>query len=346
MKSRRSPDWPAVALALASVLPRERLQASACAAGERLRGPWLVAFSGGADSLALLLLLWAHWPERRARLVALHFNHGLRGRASQADVAFCRRVCASLRIEIRVGRWTNLPRSPSEADARTARHAFFQGELRALRGRALWLGHQLDDVAESLFMRLARGSGLAGLAAPRPVQPMPAGRVHLRLLLTLRKTELAAALKKTGAAWREDATNKGGDFFRNRVRSSVIPPWIKAAGRDALAGAALSRSLIEEDDAALDAWVDELAPFGRDGSVDLALTARRPVGLVRRILRRWLNDRCPEADLSRQGFDQLLALIRRGDSSRFSLGRKSFAVISRGKLRREEVAGYTKASRS
>jgi tRNA(Ile)-lysidine synthase len=84
-------------------------------------------------------------------------------------------------------------------------------------------------------------------------------------LLTLRKTELAAALKIIGAAWREDATNKEGDFFRNRVRSTVIPPWIKAAGRDALAGAALSRSLIEEDDAALDAWVDELAPFGRVG---------------------------------------------------------------------------------
>lgn len=346
MKSPRSPDWPTAALALASLLPRERLQAAACTAGERLRGPWAVAFSGGMDSLALLLLLWAHWPEQRGRLVALHFNHRLRGRAAQADATFCRRVCASLQIEIRVGRWTTAPREPSEADARTARHAFFREELRALRGRALWLGHQMDDVAESLLMRLARGSGLAGLAAPRPVQPMPAGRVHLRPLLTLRKDELAAALTEIRVAWREDATNAGTDYLRNRVRSTVIPPWIKAAGRDALAGAALSRSLIEEDDAALDAWMDELAPFGPDGSVDLAKTAHRPVGLVRRILRRWLTDWCPETNLSRQGFEQLLALIRRGEASRFSLGRKSFAVIARGSLRLETTAGYTKASRS
>lgn len=346
MKSPRSPDWPTAALALASLLPRERLQATACAAGERLRGPWVVAFSGGADSLALLLLLWAHWPERRGRLVALHFNHRLRGRASQADAIFCRKVCASLRIEIRVGRWAAAPRHPSESDARTARHAFFQTELRVVRGRGLWLGHQMDDVAESLLMRLARGSGLAGLAAPRPVQPMPGGRVHLRPLLTVRKDDLASALATVGAAWREDATNAGADYLRNRMRSAVIPPWITAAGRDALAGAALSRSLIEEDDSALDAWVEEVAPFGSDGSVDLAKTAHRPVGLVRRILRRWLNERCPEADLSRQGFEQLLALIRRGDDSRFSLGRKRFAVITRSRLHLEKAPGYTKALRS
>jgi len=52
------------------------------------------AVSGGADSLALLLLLWAHWPERRSRLQVLHFNHRLRGRASRTDEVFCRKVCA------------------------------------------------------------------------------------------------------------------------------------------------------------------------------------------------------------------------------------------------------------
>lgn len=346
MKSSRSRDWPAAALALAAQIPRERLQASACAAGEGLRGPWTVAFSGGADSLALLLLLWAHWPERRSRMVALHFNHRLRGRASQADATFCRRVAEALRIKIRIGQWTAAPKQPSEAEAREARHVFFQTELRALRGRGLWLGHQLDDVAESLFMRLARGSGLGGLAAPRPVQPMPAGRVHLRPLLTLRKDELVAALTAVGVHWREDGTNTASDYFRNRVRSEVIPRWVEAAGRDALAGAALSRALIEEDDAALDAWVEELVPFGPDGSIELTPLAGRPVGLVRRILRRWLSEQCPESGLSRHGFERLLALIRDGAPSRFSLGPKSFAVISRGRLRFEAQADYRVGRRS
>ncbi len=346
MRPLRAPDWPAAALALAARIPRERLEGAACAAGEQVRGPWMVAFSGGADSLALLLLLWAHWPERRARMVALHFNHRLRGRASQADAAFCRRVGTALGVPVRVGRWTTMPTRPSEADAREARHAFFQAELRAVRGRALWLGHQLDDVAESLLMRLARGSGLGGLAAPRPVQTQPGGRVHLRPLLTVRKEELATALTEVGVAWREDATNAGADHFRNRVRSEVIPRWVEAAGRDALAGAARSRSLLEEDDAALEAWVDELASFGPGGLMELAPLAGRPVGLVRRILRRWLNEHCPEAGLSRQGFDRLLELIRWGKPSRFSLGPKSFAVIRRGCLRFEPQAGYSAGRRS
>ena len=156
------------------------------------RGLWAVALSGGADSIALLLLLWAHWPERRAKLVALHFNHRLRGRSSAADERFCRQVCAALGVELVVGHWTvgrNRATSiapVSEESARNARMGFFQREQTRQRAPTLWLGHQQDDIAESMFMRLARGSGAGGLAAPRPVQPWQQGQFHLRPLLTTR----------------------------------------------------------------------------------------------------------------------------------------------------------------
>lgn len=346
MKPLRSPDWPEAALRLAEIIPRARLHPGACAAGERLRGSWAVAFSGGADSLALLLLLWAHWPERRARFLALHFDHRLRGRASEGDAEFCRRVCTALRVKFRIGRWRAAPQEPSEADAREARHAFFQGEMKRRQVRGLWLGHQMDDVAESMLMRLARGSGLAGLSAPRPAQTLPAGRIHLRPLLTLCKAELVAALTALRIPWREDASNYGDDHFRNRVRSSVIPRWVEVAGRDALAGAALSRSLLEEDDAALDAWADELSPFGEAGAIELTALVGKPVGLVRRVLRRWLNRHSPDTRLSRQGFDSLLARIVCGDRSRFSLGNNSFAVIARGRVTFERRSRYRTRLRS
>ena len=83
---------------LAAIFPRERLDAAVLAWADAAprRAIWGIAFSGGADSLALLLLIWAHWPERRRRLRVLHFNHRLRGAESRADVVFCRRVCAKL----------------------------------------------------------------------------------------------------------------------------------------------------------------------------------------------------------------------------------------------------------
>lgn len=335
MTSRRKSSgvWPARAARVGALLPPARLHAAALARAERTRKgeAWCLAFSGGADSLALLLLLWAHWPERRDRLVALHFNHRLRGRAADADATFCQKVCTALGVRCRVGEWRGARRGASEAAARAARHMFFAREMKRLGARVLWLAHQQDDIAETMFMRLARGSGTEGLAAPRPVQPQTDGRVHLRPLLTVKKAELMKALRAAGAGWREDATNAGDDFFRNRVRRAVLPAWTKAAGRDALAGAALARERLDEDNAALEAWLDRLAPVRRR-QLDLGRLAGLPRAVWRRALHRWLLAVRPDTDLSRQGFEQLLIMTERGRASRFSLGASGFAVLRAGKL--------------
>jgi tRNA(Ile)-lysidine synthase len=192
------------------------------------------------------------------------------------------------------------------------------------------MGHQKDDVAETLLMRLARGSGAGGLAAPRPVQAGPQGRIHVRPLLDLAKSEIVRALRAAGAPWREDATNAGGGYFRNRIRNSVIPAWSRAAGRDALAGAARSRELLEEDDSALEELVERLKPVTPGGKLDVRRLADQPRALARRALHRWLLRLEGPDGLSRQGFEALLAAVQRGRPTRQSLGADGFARI-RGK---------------
>jgi tRNA(Ile)-lysidine synthase len=352
MKSRNNSMIPAKSVwrtragQVGAVLPFGRLHpaVSGWAVKRRKAEVWGVAFSGGADSLALLLLLWAHWPERRTHLVALHFNHRLRGRESTRDEQFCRRVCAGLGIRLRVGQWRRVGRglSPtvgrkarptiSEADARAARHKFFGRQLKKLGSRVLWLAHQQDDIAESMLMRLARGSGAGGLAAPRPVYQISGAPTHLRPLLHLKKRELVAALRTAGADWREDASNARDDHFRNRIRRHVLPGWVKAAGRDALAGAALSRERLEEDESALETWLDRLKPMDRAGRLNLGVLAGMPRAVTRRALHRWLLALKTPPDLSRQGFELLLAAIERGQPTRFSLGAKGFALIRRRQL--------------
>ena len=302
------------------------------------REAWAVALSGGADSLCLVLLLWALWPGRRRRLRVLHFNHRLRGAASRADARFCRQVCRGLGVAFVSGEWTDAPAAARVAAARAARFAFFERALPARRTRVLWLGQQQDDIAETILMRLARGSGTAGLAAPRPLQSAAGGRRHVRPLLTLDKAALLAALRAAGIPWREDASNAGDDFFRNRIRRTVLPAWRRAARRDALAGAARARELLEEDDDALEAWVDALRPLTARSELALGRLAGRPRAVVRRALHRWLQAQPRAGDLSRQGFEILLAAVLAGRPVRQSLGADGFAVIRGRRLRFEKAA--------
>jgi tRNA(Ile)-lysidine synthase len=334
MSTQKAAQWSQGAERLAALLPQTRLHRAvlAWASAPGRRGPWVVALSGGADSVALLLLLWAHWPQRRSRLRAVHFNHRLRGRAADRDEAFCRRVCRALGVELWVGRRRLAEKIQGEAGARELRFAFIEKQLRTHRAKALWLGHQQNDVAESMLMRLARGSGTAGLAAPRPVHLLPGGRVQLRPLLDLKHEEIVAALGALRLSWREDATNAGGDFFRNRVRNEVLPVWLKSAGRDAVAGAALARDLLDEDDAALELWADRLQAGMPRGRLDLSMLKDVPRAVGRRLLRRWLNGQPGAAGLSRQAFELLLDAVEQGKPTRHSLGGQGFAVIRRREL--------------
>ncbi len=315
---------------LAALIPRERLDAAALAWADAAsrRTVWGVGFSGGADSLALLLLLWAHWPERRAQLRVLHFNHRLRGAAARADAAFCRRTALTLGLRFAGGAWAAAEPGASEAAAREARMAFF-----AKHARVVWLGHHQDDVAESMLMRLARGSGSGGLSAPRPVQTLPRRQVRVRPLLTLKKDELLSALRDAGATWREDATNAEGTYFRNRVRLAVVGPWVGAAGRDAVAGAARSRLLLDEDDQALEGWLESLAPIDARGGLRLGALAGKPRALWRRALHRWLARHPAAGEPSRAAFESLLVAVESGKRTRQSLGRDGFAVSDGEALR-------------
>ncbi len=314
------------ALALAALFPRGCLHAAAVKEADARASasrPWAVALSGGADSVALLLLVWAHWPGQRGRLVGLHFNHRLRGTESDADETYCRQLCAELGVVYRGGHWDEATPSASEGEAREARHAFFSRELAVLDSSVLWTGHQKDDIAETQLMRLARGSGSAGLAAPRPVGRGPNGRIILRPLLTLNAARIREELRRAQISWREDASNLRRDFYRNRIRLDVTPAWQAAAGNDALEGAALSRGLLEEDDSALEHWLAELLPTSAFEKTELDLRCLRgkPRALVRRALRRWR----PASGLARAGFEALLDLAIRGEGD-VSVGQGQVAV--------------------
>jgi len=274
-----------------------------------------------------------------SHLLALHFNHRLRGAAADGDEAFCRALCAALGVRLIVGA-ADWPAGSdvSEAQAREARFAFFDRAMREVGARALWLGHHRDDVVETMLLRLSRGSGARGLAAPRPVQRMADGTVRLRPLLDVAKAEIVAALRAAGAVWCEDATNHGEAYFRNRLRNQVVPAWREAAPADLAAAVARSRALLEEEDEALELWVDRILPGKLGEELPLAELRAAPVAVTRRALHRWFGALALGGVLSSAAFEELLTAVRGARATRQSAGDAGFLETTPGTLRFAETA--------
>jgi len=171
----------------------------------------VVGLSGGADSVALALLLEevSRSGALPMRLVLAHLNHCLRGAESDADEEFCRGFARRESLELEAARVPVAERvRPGESLEQAARRVRFRFLLDVARRRgfrAVALGHHADDVAETVLMRLLRGCGLWGLGALAPVRAWggegDAVRI-IRPLLELRKAELLAFLARRGQGWR------------------------------------------------------------------------------------------------------------------------------------------------
>jgi tRNA(Ile)-lysidine synthase len=182
--------------------------------------------SGGPDSLALLLLAAAAMP---GRVEVATVDHGLRPESAD-EAAMVAAVCAELRVAHQTLRVTLAPGNLQDR-ARTARYAAL-GDWCARRDlAALATGHQCDDQAETLLMRLNRGSGLAGLAGVRARGTVPGSALPLlRPLLGWRREELARVVKAAGLAAAQDASNENDRFDRVRIRKSLVEvDWLDPA---------------------------------------------------------------------------------------------------------------------
>jgi tRNA(Ile)-lysidine synthase len=299
-------DWPARSASVAQAIPESLLPERVLEAIQSApASSYALACSGGVDSLALLL--WARASSLFAKkdILVVHYNHHLRGESSDADEAFVGEVARALGCSF-VSSKRPLQSFASEAALRKDRLAFFHATMQDRAIPFLLLGHQRDDVVETLCMRLGRGSGSSGLSAPRPVQLIHPGCIHLRPFLNIPKGIIVKAME--GVPWREDGSNTQETYLRNRVRKSLIPALQGVfKERDCIQGFARSRSLLEEEDEALNTWTRAVLK-GQVLDKGLAWSCLRglPKALWRRALHYFLKHKGLESALSAQGFDLLL----------------------------------------
>lgn len=182
-----------------------------------------VAVSGGADSVALLLLLLELREKLGIVLSAVHFNHKLRGKASDADQEFVAKLAAKHGLEfhtasVYVAKRAKDERANLEDAARRARYDYFRSLVELGTCTRIAVAHTADDQAETVLAHLLRGTGLAGLGGIHPVaDPV------VRPLLSVRRSELRSFLRSRKQTWREDATNRDTKRMRARIRKKLLP---------------------------------------------------------------------------------------------------------------------------
>ena len=277
----------------------------------------LAACSGGPDSVALVALLLKLREEMPLEIHVAHFNHRLRDEAGE-DERFVRALAR---------RWT-LPFVSESADVRShaakkklnleeagrdLRYDFLRRAAAGAGATKIATGHTMTDQAETVLMRLMRGTGLSGLAGIAPVvaaEPCPV----VRPLLGIAGPDLRAWLAAEGIPYREDPSNLDRRFLRNRIRAELLPELGRRYEPRIVAHLARLAGIAREEDELLSAFVGELADEfiirkGREASLDLKTLPLFLPALARRVVREYLRELQGDLrDISSEDVGSLLSL--------------------------------------
>ena len=325
----------------------------------------LVAVSGGADSIALLRVLWLLKADRyiNAQLICAHLNHQLRGSESRADEAFVVSQAAQLGVDI-VTRRLDVKRYAAERGL-SVEAAGRKWRIETLREIAeqdacecIATGHHKNDNAETIVQKLLRGTGFRGLAGIRPRRRFENGACFVRPLLCVTRDEIQQYLSGRGVRWREDSSNRELEFRRNFIRHRLLPEIQKDSLEPIVEQLwQLSRQMRKFQDY-LDrqvelVWHNLAEPSRGRVGIDLPGFRSQPDLIKTELIRRalcWLGS--GEGDLTEGHFQRVIDLANQNISNRilelpdgFRLWREYrrliFAAPGQGDANEELVPGQT-----
>lgn len=285
----------------------------------------VVAFSGGADSMALLDIL-ASLTAFPLQLVIAHLNHCLRGDESDGDELFARSIAEKYALPLEISRIdikaaAAQQRLSLEETGRNARRSFFLNVAEKHSAVAVVLGHHRDDQAETVLMRLVRGAAGSGLAGMKPKSP---GSLLVRPLLCLSRADVEGYLRKSLLQWREDSSNSDNKFLRNRIRHELLPllrsynPEIADCLNQTAQALAADEELLE--DAVANACNRIAATYPGEIRLNQAMLLHEPQALRKRLYRR--------AIFKLQGTLRRISSQHLADIDRLAIGGKGAGKLS------------------
>ena len=253
----------------------------------------VVAVSGGPDSVCLLHILHTLRKELEINLLVAHYDHGLRPGEDASETRFVTSLAESMGVPFETEKARSLirRRTPSlEEAARNARYRFLEKVRRGHDAQKIALAHQLNDQAETVLMRMLRGSGPSGLGGIPPCRD----QMIVRPLIEVGRKEIEAYIKAKKLSYVVDSSNLQASFLRNRIRLELFPLLEQYQPRLAERLAETAEILRMEDEyleQIVTAWVDGESDTSPDGEVSISLQAflDLPLPLKRRAVRQLIE---------------------------------------------------------
>ena len=285
-------------------------------AGLAPNAPVLLAFSGGADSMALLDMMQKEYPN--TPILLAHVNHGIRGEEALRDRNFCEKVAKERELEIAIID-VDIPAFAKERGqsleeaAREVRYAFFADLMKERNIPLLLTAHHADDHLETILFRIARGTGLSGLCGIAPIRHFEGGHL-VRPLLGFTKAEILQYCKEQKLDFVIDSTNADTTYARNRIRAEVVPV-LEDLYADASHRAVQMSTELCEDEAYLQRLAKEFVEENTTvrGISHLHLQKAHPA-IRRRALQIWFEKE-RGATLESVHLQALFRLVKSGDAT-------------------------------
>jgi tRNA(Ile)-lysidine synthase len=293
----------------------------------------LVALSGGPDSVALVTILVSLKRKLGIQVGAVYIDHHLRPKAVKKEIAFCRELCATLKIlffceEIDIPRKAQLEKSGIEETARKYRYQILEMVADREGFDKIAVGHHRDDRVETIIFNLARGAGRQGIIGMPPKR----GRI-VRPLYDVSREEIETYLRDRKLSWMTDRSNADVAFARNRIRNSVVPLLKKELSPSAPENIIRFSEIIAGEDKYLQAIVDdvyaEVVSCTPGGKFKLDLNGRfgYDIWLLRRLFFELLGD-AGLFDIEYNEIERLIGLISAGVDSSVQLRDGLLATLS------------------
>lgn len=309
-------------------------------------GAIVVAVSGGADSVSLLLAL-AELREKKKLDLSLnvaHFDHGLRERESDRDEKFVRKLSAQLGFEYQTAKWKRNKSDGKKADnleqaARAARYEFLKTVANNAGAFAVLTGHTMNDQAETFLMRLVRGTGIDGLTAMQSVRSLDTDKnvmLARPMLNWASREDTEAFCRWKEVKFRNDAMNADQAFLRVKIRKKLIP-LLREMNPQIVSNLSATAGLIGEDVEELEITAREFLIYSNianKDTIEVKVLMELSPAKRKRVLRVWLHElRGDLRRLDREHFTAIERLILNGTGGKTAeLPRGERVTLSKGKL--------------